>query len=517
MTEDEMRARVICQKKEGETEGRCRCTYTFPFVDDYGCCTDEFEEPDKPDKEPCQDGDISSDCPEKTCLNTKCGDCQVCINPFGKPMCVCDKEAGCVGNGKHCWLADDMTCSAETFGTCGVKGADFPVPMGSPCMGALEEDGEEGTDEEFSFNTICGKPKTTDDKPDKPDKPVKPTKPPGKNAQADKPEKPDRPTQDKPKYGCCQCAPGFEDADGDASNGCESKINPCDAGRNKCSADATCTMLEVEEEEETCDCKPEDPECTCMPEEECEGEDCKPDKPECPEGEDCKPECPEGETCKPDKPVKPVKPVPIGDDIWEQLGYKCECNDGFTGNGFKCKTSLQGCDRFGDKCGKNATCHDIDVKPFIACKCDPGFTGSPPKEQCKPMEDSLEVTSGPGESNSCDQIDYTAFKIGKSTLKAERATLQGDDQKTLLTFTHGKVDGAVPKLNNMKYSALIEFTEPVCGAEFIAGVASGDVTINILDTPSDSPDHGPLYSMVVSRGFFLNEQSGMLLCLIFIE
>ena len=198
-----MAKRVQC------VDGSCRCTYSFEFIDEYGCCTDDKpEKPDKPDK------------PEKpkTCKEVKCGDCQTCINPLGIPMCVCDKENGCIGNGKRCWLEEDMTCPNSTYGTCGTLGTTYPVPIGSLCVGSVEEvDEDTGEIDSSTFNIECKVPP----------KPTNPDKPPPITDGRKPTTTDDRPTGFRPKYGCCGCKKGWEDADGDRTNGCESKIDMC--------------------------------------------------------------------------------------------------------------------------------------------------------------------------------------------------------------------------------------------------------------------------------------------------
>merc|ERR1712130_338226 len=509
LTMEEMKERVMC------VDGMCRCTFAFPFVDDYGCCV---AKPDKPDKPDCDDDDATDDCddepdkPVKTCDNIRCKECQKCINPLGTPMCVCDKENGCTGtaDGKRCWLIDDAKCPAESYGTCGFKGAEWPVPINSKCArGPIElEDGEA----EIDLNTVCVaarpsrpdkpdedcKPGTPGCKPDckpgdpdcKPDKPQKPEKPDCKPGDPNcKPEKPDKPTITA-KYGCCQCAKGWEDANKDPSDGCESKIDPCTQGMHRCHKAATCTPYEPEEEEE---------------EEEEEGR--KPGKPDCkPDDPDCKPDCKPGEEgCKPDKPTIDM------DSLWEKLGYKCECPEGATGHGFGekgCRKDLSMCDRFGEKrCGKNATCTEIDEKPFMACSCDAGFVGKPPN--CVEPSESL-VVGSMDDDNSCDSLDYKKFQVAKSSVKGHRALFSGDGKTAALTYSHFKIGKVLPALNGNKYSALLEFVPSTCGKEFIKAIAQGEIKFRITDTlplmafnSTENSTDFELYDIVAQKGFYL--------------
>jgi len=75
----------------------------------------------------------------------------------------------------------------------------------------------------------------------------------------------------------------------------------------------------------------------------------------------------------------------------------------------------------------------------------------------------------------------------------------GDTTVTELHYTHGKLDGNAVKLNSMQYSAIIEFTQGVCGTEFIQGIARGLVTFSIFDTSPNGGD--PVYGDVIYRGF----------------
>ena len=50
--------------------------------------------------------------------------------------------------------------------------------------------------------------------------------------------------------------------------------------------------------------------------------------------------------------------------------YLCECDDGYTGDGWNC-TNIQECDS--SPCDANANCTDTDGS--YGCTCDPGYTG----------------------------------------------------------------------------------------------------------------------------------------------
>lgn len=57
-------------------------------------------------------------------------------------------------------------------------------------------------------------------------------------------------------------------------------------------------------------------------------------------------------------------------DFQEQR-YKCECGEGFSGDGLVCQAYKDQCDR----CHANATCV-FNINTFThTCQCNPGFTG----------------------------------------------------------------------------------------------------------------------------------------------
>ena len=93
------------------------------------------------------------------------------------------------------------------------------------------------------ISQVCSPPP----KPDKPDE-EKPEPCDGPDCEDDyeeeafKPEKPDEGKPEKLKYGCCQCAPGWMDLNGDPRDGCETKLAACD-GETRCSEFADCFEL----------------------------------------------------------------------------------------------------------------------------------------------------------------------------------------------------------------------------------------------------------------------------------
>jgi hypothetical protein len=128
---------------------------------------------------------------------------------------------------------------------------------------------------------------------------------------------------------------------------------------------------------------------------------------------------------------RPPNPEIDLDAIWEKLGYKCACRDGFIGNGLKCKENLKGCARFGERCPENSYCIDTEEKPYFKCVCDKGFSGSPPKEKC------TEVTSKP----ECGDVDLTLFKMFKSSIADTKSTYSADENTITLDYRSPKITG----------------------------------------------------------------------------
>lgn len=53
-------------------------------------------------------------------------------------------------------------------------------------------------------------------------------------------------------------------------------------------------------------------------------------------------------------------------------GYTCECNKGYSGNGFECK-NINECKEGTDYCSAEAICRDLPGS--FKCQCKDGFTG----------------------------------------------------------------------------------------------------------------------------------------------
>ena len=57
----------------------------------------------------------------------------------------------------------------------------------------------------------------------------------------------------------------------------------------------------------------------------------------------------------------------------QEAGYRCTCDDGFVGDGFKCQ-EIDECSLGTHECHKNAIC--INTPGFYKCICRHGFYGN---------------------------------------------------------------------------------------------------------------------------------------------
>ena len=81
------------------------------------------------------------------------------------------------------------------------------------------------------------------------------------------------------------------------------------------------------------------------------------------------------------------------DAICVQKGgdYVCECQEGFTGNGFKCKPSSDPCLNGKAKCGKNTDCK-VTKRDGHKCTCLPGYKGWPDDIGCYDLDECVTGT-----------------------------------------------------------------------------------------------------------------------------
>ena len=365
LTEIEAAERVMCVgDQDGETS-ICGCTLDFPYVDQEGLCVDEREDPEEPEI--------------PTCETKKCKEGSICVEESGEPECVCDEENGYVGNGNRCWL-DEGVCGVDSFGSCGHKYADFPVGFKESCAADIDAVNP------ITFNTVCVRAEGSDNKRD----------------------------------GCCECAPGFVDANGDPTDGCEQEALGCEYNADFCHEDATCEDLDL------------------------------------------------GLI---DANMTDIDPTFI------KQGFMCTCNEGYFGKGYGrkgCREKVGGgdhCEKWGYRCGANAVCEEIETKPFIDCSCQEGFEGLPPN--CVAVAPSLSVQATEDGASTCDQLDTAQWFLLTSKKPDFRLSAAGDETSYILDITNGAYNYKTPMLNGKAYSALIEFGAYGCGADFIQAFAKG--------------------------------------------
>ena len=364
LTEIEAAERVMCVGNQDGITSSCGCTLDFPYVDDEGLCVDEREDPEDPEIE--------------TCETKRCREGAICVEETGEPECVCDEENGYIGNGGRCWEDTGVDlCGTDSYGTCGNNNANFPVRFGHTC--ASDIDAVNVVD----FNTIC--------------------------MQAE---------EDNKRDGCCKCAPGWTDANGDPNDGCEEEALGCDYNADFCDENATCEDLDPDTDPETTDLDP----------------------------------------------------------TFIEKGFICRCNDGFFGKGYGkkgCRERVGGgvnyCEKWGDKCGPNSICNELETRPFISCDCAEGFEGQPPN--CQALRPALSVAE-----NSCDQLDSSSWYQLTSKKPDYRLSAVGSDTSYSVDITSGSYMWKTPLLNGKPYSALLEFGSISCGAEFMKAFATGKFT-----------------------------------------
>ncbi|CBY08251.1 unnamed protein product [Oikopleura dioica] len=398
LTEIEAAERVMCVGNDDGITSSCGCTLDFPYVDKEGLCVDEREDPEDPEIE--------------TCETKRCREGAICVEETGEPECVCDEENGYIGNGGRCWLDTGVDlCGADSYGSCGNNNANFPVRFGHTCASDIDAVNV------IDFNTIC--------------------------MQAE---------EDNKRDGCCKCAPGWTDANGDPNDGCEEEALGCDFNADFCDENATCEDLDPDTDPETTDLDP----------------------------------------------------------TFIEKGFMCRCNDGFFGKGYGkkgCRERVGGgvdyCDKWGYKCGPNSNCTEIEQRPFISCDCQEGFEGKPPN--CQALVPALSVAE-----NTCDQVDTANWFLLKSTKPDFRLSATGSDTSYSVDITSGAYMWKTPMLNGKPYSALLEFGSISCDAEaFIKAMATGQIKAKVEDTVAFYDRNGnkipPLYEVVDVTGFYVKE------------
>jgi cysteine-rich repeat protein len=85
----------------------------------------------------------------------------------------------------------------------------------------------------------------------------------------------------------------------------------------------------------------------------------------------------------------------------QEPGYSCDCDDGWTGDGFEC-TDIDECDTGADNCHANAICTNNDGG--FSCACAPGYEGDGVNE-CADIDECELDTDECSEFAACDNTD----------------------------------------------------------------------------------------------------------------
>lgn len=197
----------------------------------------------------------------------------------------------------------------------------------------------------------------------------------------------------------CSCSPGY-DGDGHV---CVEQQDHCIHGKKNCDENATCISEKGGYS------------CGCNPGYVGDGLSCDPN--ECELGTHA---CDENAEC-----TNLVLADGNGQGA-EDLGYACECEDGFAGDGFTC-SDIDECALGTDHCAPHGTC--VNYSPYYYCNCEKGFVFE--LGVCIPEPRFVEEISVGGD-HTCALLDNNAVRCwGRNTygeLGYGHTSTVGDDE-----------------------------------------------------------------------------------------